>query len=103
MQASIGVPAGLGQLVGDPPIPVLHDIHICVCHPLPLCLPLAVANWGCSCIPELDWTSIISSKMACDRSLHSHVHKYYPIISEDRISCFVAGDCICSGILHAVL
>ena len=103
MQAPTGVPAGLGQLVGDVSVPVLHNIHSCVCNPLLLCLQLAVANWGCSCIPELDWTNIISSKMACDWSLHSDVHKYYPIISEDCISCLVAGDCICSGILHAVL
>ena len=103
MQPPTGVPAGLGQLVGDVSVPVLYNIHICFCNPLPLCLQLAVASWGCSCIPQLDWTYIISSKMACDRSLHSDVHKYYPIISEDRISCFVAGDCICSGILHAVL
>ena len=103
MQTPTGVPAGLGQLVGDSPVPVLHNIHICVCNPLPLHLQLAVANRGGSCIPELDWTNIFSSKMACDRSLHSDVHKYYPIFSEDRISCFVAGDCICSGILHVVL
>ena len=103
MQPSTGVPAGLGQLVGDPPVPVLHNIHICVCNSLPLCLQMAVADWNCHCIPELDWTYIISSKMACDRSLHSDVHKYYPVFSEDCISCFVAGDCICFAILHAVL
>ena len=103
MQPSTGVPAGLGQLVGDPPVPLLHDIHICICNSLPLCLQLAVAIWNCRCIPELDWTYIISSKMACNRSLYSDVHKYYPIFSEDCISCFVAGDCICPGILHAVL
>ena len=103
MQASTGIHAGLGQLVGDPPVPVLHNIHICVCNSLPLCLQLAVANRSCCCISELDWTNIISSKMACDRGLHSDVHKYCPIFSEDCISCFVADDCICSGILHAVL
>jgi len=103
VQAPSGVPAGLGQLVGDPPVLVLHDIHICVCNSLPLCLQLAVADRCCSGIPELDWTYIISSKMACDRSLYSDVHQYYPVFSEDCISCFVAGDCICSGILHAVL
>ena len=103
MQAPTGVPAGLGQLVGDPTVPVLHDIHFCVCNSLPLCLQLAVATWNCHCFPRVDWTNIISTKMACDRDLCSDVHKYYPVFSEDCISCFVAGDCICSGILHAVL
>ena len=74
MQASTGVPAGLGQLVGDPSVPLLHDIHFCICNSLPLCLQLAVADWCCHYIPELDWTCIISSKMACDRSLYSDVH-----------------------------
>ena len=103
MQAPTRIPSGLGQLVGDPSVPELNDIHICVCNPLPLCLQLAVADWCCICIPELDWAYIIYSKMACDRSLHSDVHKHYPVFSEDCFSCFVAGDCICSGILHAVL
>ena len=103
MQAPTGVPAGLGQLVGDPSVPLLHDIHICVCNPLPLRLQLAVANRCDSGIPRVDWTNIISTKVACDRDLCSDVHKYYPIFSEDSISCFVAGDCICFGILHAVL
>ena len=103
MQPPTGVPAGLGQLVGDVSVPVLYSIHICFCNPLPLCLQLAVADWSGSCIPGLDWTNIISPKMACDGNLHSDVHKYYTIISEDCISCLVAGDCICSGILHAVL
>ena len=103
MQTPTGVPAGLGQLVGDSPVPVLHNIHICVCNPLPLRLQLAVANRSGVCIPGLDWTNIISTKMACDRDLCSDVHKYYSVFSEDCISRFVAGDCICSGILHAVL
>ena len=103
MQAPSGIPAGLGQLVGDSPVPVLSNIHICFCNPLPLRLQLAVANRSCSSIPELDWTNIISPKMACDRDLCSDVHKYYPVFPEDCISCFVAGDCICPGILHAIL
>ena len=103
MQAPGGVPARLGQLVGDPSVPLLHNIHICVCNSLPLRLPLAVANWSDGSIPRMDWTSIISTKMASNRDLCSHVYKYYPVFPEDRISCFVAGDCICSGILHAVL
>ena len=103
MPASNGVPAGLGQLVGDPTLPVLHNIHIRVCNPLPLCLQLAVADGSGSCIPGLDWTNIISAKMASDRDLCPDVHKHYSVFPEDCISRFVAGDCICLGILHAVL
>ena len=80
----------------------LHSC-VCVCNPLPLSLQLAVAGRCDSYTPELDWTCIISSKVACDRSLHSNVHKYYPVFSEDRISRCVAGDCIWPSILHAVL
>ena len=79
MQAPSGIPAGLGQLVGDPPVPVLHNIHSCVCNPLPLRLQLAVANRSGSCIPELDWAYIFSSKMACDRDLCSDVYKHYSV------------------------
>ena len=103
MQAPSGVPAGLGQLVGDSTVYVLHNIHICVCNPLPLRLQLAMANWCDLRFLRVDWTNIISAKVACDRDLCSDVHKYYPVFSEDNISCFVAGDCICFGILHAVL
>ena len=103
MEAPTGVPAGLGQLVGDPPVPLLNNIHICFCNPLPLCLQLAVADWSGICIPGLDWTNFIPTKVASDRDLCSDVHKYYSILPEDCISCFVAGDRICSGILHAVL
>ena len=103
MQASNGVPAGLGQLVGDPTVPVLHNIYICVCNSLCLCLQLAMANRSGSSIPRMDWTNIVSAKMACDRDLCSDVHKYYSVFPEDHISRFVAGDRICLGILHAVL
>ena len=44
VQPSIGVPSGLGQLVGDPSVPLFHDIHICACNSLPLCLQLTVAG-----------------------------------------------------------
>ena len=78
-------------------------IYICICHPLSVCLQLAVANWSGSCISGMDRTNNLSPKMACDGSLCSDVREHSGLFSEDSLSGSVAGDCFCSGILHAVI
>ena len=103
LQAPTGVPAGLGQLAGDSTVSILHNIHICICHPLSVCLQLAVANWSGSCFSGMGWTNNLSPEMAHDGSIRSDVCEHPVFISEDSFPGPVAGDCLCSGILHALV
>jgi len=103
LQASTAVPTGLGQLDGDSTVHLLHNIRICICHPLSVCLQLAVANWSGSCISGMGWTNNLSPEVACDWSVCSDVCEHPGFISEDSFPGSVAGDCLCSGILHAVV
>ena len=103
LQAPTGVPAGLGQLAGDSTVSILHNIHICICHPLSVCLQLAMANWSGSCISGMGRTNNLSPEMACDRSLCSDVCEHPGLVYEDSLPGSVAGDCLCSGILHVAV
>ena len=103
LQAPTGVPAGLGQLAGDSTVSLLHNIHVCICHPLSVCLQLAMANWSGSCISRMGRTNNLSPEMACDGSLYSDVCEHPGLVYEDSLPGSVAGDCLCSGILHAVV
>ena len=103
LQTPITLPAGLGQLVGDSTLSLLHNIHICICHPLSVCLQLAVANWSGSHIPGMGRTNNLSPEMECDGSLCSDVCEHSHHLSEDSFLGSVAGGCLCSGILHAVV
>ena len=68
-----------------------------------VCLQLAVADWSGSCISWMDRTNNLSPEMACDGSLCSDVCEHPALVHEDCLSGSVAGDCLCSGILHAVV
>ena len=103
LQAPTGVPAGLGQLARDSTLSLLHNIHICICHPLSVCSQLAVANWSGSHISGMGWTNNLSPEMACDGSLCSDVCEHPGLIYEDSLPGSVAGDCLRSGILHAAV
>ena len=103
LQAPTGLPAGLGQLAGDSTLRTLHNFHIRIWHPMSVCLQLAVANWSGSCISRMGRTDSLSPEMARDRSLCSDVCEYSCLLHEDSLSGSVAGDCLCSGILHAVI
>ena len=103
VQASIGVHVGLGQLAGATTLSILHIFHVCICHPLSVCLQLAVAIWSGGCIPGMGRTSNLSPEMACNGSLCSDVWENPGHIYEDSLSGSVASDCLCSGILHAVV
>ena len=68
-----------------------------------MCLQLPVANWSGSCFSGMGWTNNLSPEVACDWSVCSDVCEHPGFISEDSFPGSVAGDCLCSGILHAVV
>jgi len=79
-----GIPAGLGQLDQDSSLYVLHNVHICICHPLPVCLQLAMANWSRNCLSGMSWTNNLSPEMACEGSVYSE-HPAVDVVYEDSL------------------
>ena len=68
-----------------------------------MCVQLAVANWSCSCISGMGRTNNLPPEMAFDGSLRSDVCERPALLPEDSLPGSVAGDCLCSVILHAVV
>jgi len=62
-----------------------------------------VANWSGSGISGMGWTNNLSPEMAHDRSLCSDVCEHPGFISEGSFPGSATGDCLCSGILYAVV